>query len=381
MLFNKVFELSLNKNYVSHWGLVEAVRELIQNAIDSESPFLYEFKQHADSFSLILKSEFTTLSPQTLLLGSTSKADANDKIGSFGEGYKIALLVLTRLNHSVVICNGDKLWTPKFTYSNKYNDDLLIIEETTLSHKNKGLSFEILGLSKLDVDLIVESCLLMQSHVGAIKQTQYGDILLERPGLLYVGSLFICKTNLRYGYNIKPEFVRLERDRQTVNSFDLQHTTKLMWIDTEEYDRVAELIDEGIPDLEYVEYGSPEIVKEACYRLFKQKYPNAVIAKDQDELNRLVKQGLTNVIYSNSGMHSQVSQSPLYRSETYVKRESVEERMLRFLSDNRSEMRTKAIVNFKTLIDESKSWKHMQLPIWIVGIKNSAQVCALNAYK
>jgi hypothetical protein len=37
-MFNNTYELSLNKGYVAHWGVLEAVRELIQNGLDSDSP-------------------------------------------------------------------------------------------------------------------------------------------------------------------------------------------------------------------------------------------------------------------------------------------------------------------------------------------------------
>ena len=211
--FDTIYPLSITRNYVSRWGVNHAVRELIQNAIDSESPFRYEFTHD----SLRLTSEFTILTPQTLLLGSTSKADTGDMIGSFGEGYKIALLVLTRLGYPVEIHNGNKLWVPAFEYSKIFNEEILVIHESLLSdRKNSGLTMVVGGLDQQIKDSIIDSCLLMQDNVGEIKSTKYGDILLERPGKLYVGGLYICDVDTEYGYSIHPKHIRLERDRQTV---------------------------------------------------------------------------------------------------------------------------------------------------------------------
>jgi hypothetical protein len=80
------------------------------------------------------------------LLGTTSKAGNKDAIGSFGEGYKIAMLVLTREEYIVEIDNGEKRWTPEFEYSRKYDEELLVIKETKLPYKNKGLTFRVIGL-------------------------------------------------------------------------------------------------------------------------------------------------------------------------------------------------------------------------------------------
>ena len=82
-IFNTTYQLSLNKDYVKHWGLVEAVREFIQNAIDSESPFKYEFRDTDSGIVLTLRYELTTLPAKTLLLGTTAKADNIDAIEEF----------------------------------------------------------------------------------------------------------------------------------------------------------------------------------------------------------------------------------------------------------------------------------------------------------
>ncbi len=362
MFGSKIYELSLVKNYVSHWGMAEAVRELIQNALDSDSPFVYEFvpDEEGDASTLRLTSEFAKLSPQTLLLGATSKADSRDAIGSFGEGYKIALLVLTRLGYDVDMLNGDLLWKPRFKFNRQFGEELLAIEETTLADKrNKGLTFLVHGLSPADVAAVRASCLRMQDSIGAVKQTTYGDILLERPGELYVGGLLICTTEMKFGYDIKPEFIRLERDRQTVSSWDLATITRDMWFETKEFDRIAELIEAEAPDLEYAKYTSPELVKEACYQLFRRNNPGALVAGSQAELKEMIERGLTTTVYVGGGMYSAVSQSASYRRETHtlVAVQLPVERLRQWLSTNRGEMRSKSIEAFKKLIAEAQGWK------------------------
>lgn len=360
MLFDKVYELSLNIGYVKHWGVVEAARELLQNAIDSDSPFVYEFKGEDSGLqTLTLRSENATLSPQSLLLGTTSKSESESAIGSFGEGYKIALLVLTRSGRKVSIANGDKLWTPSFRYNNKFEEELLIVTEKDLPYKHHGLTFSVSNLTDDDVAAIRASCLAMQAHIGAIHKTSFGDILLEKAGELYVGGLFICKTEMTYGYNIKPMHIKLERDRQTVSSFDLHFTTKEMWFETNQFDTIAQMISEELPDTKYAEYSSTELVKDACYKLFRANNPGAVVAKNQNELKQLVERGMTKVVVVGSSMYTNVSGAKAYKAEKLVALETIEQRLHRWLSQNRSEMRTKAVVSFKELIAESKAWKHV----------------------
>lgn len=358
-MFDRTYELSLARNYVSRWGLAEAVRELIQNALDSASPFVYEFKAQEDgTTSLRLTSEFTVLTPQTLLLGASSKGDDKNAVGSFGEGYKIALLVLTRLGYTVAMLNGDVEWRPMFRHNKKFGEELLVIEETVARDKtNKGLNVVVDGLSDDNVASIIGSCLRMQDHVGKVKLTQYGDILMERPGMLYVGGLYICKTEAKFGYNIKPQYLKLERDRQTVSTFDLFDVTRDMWYETKEFDRIAKMIADEVPDLQYAKYSAPEMVKQACYELFRQQYPGAVIAESQAQLKALVAQGMQKVVYVGDGMYSAVSRSKGYLTEKPVKLVSPAERLDAFFQQHRYNMHDKVKRAFEPLIAEAKGWK------------------------
>lgn len=120
----KCYELTLTPNYVSGWTFNDAIRELIQNGTDQEildkdNKFSidYDYK----SKTLRLTNEKSKLKINTLLLGKSSKADNEDTVGQFGEGYKIAALVLNRLGKTFTIYNNERgeVWTSRFKNSEK----------------------------------------------------------------------------------------------------------------------------------------------------------------------------------------------------------------------------------------------------------------------
>ncbi len=358
MFNNKSYELSLHRDYVSHWGFVEAVRELLQNSIDSASTFNYEWRvENDDTWTLSLVSELSTLSPQTLLLGSTGKAQDAGAIGSFGEGYKIALLVLTRLGCPVKIQNGKVDWKPCFRYNLQFEADVLVIEETAASKKQTGLTYSISGIDKQGREQVIASCLQMQSDVGEIKRTKYGDILIDQPHKLYVGGLFICKTELAYGYNVAPAHITLERDRQTVGGWELGMLTTNMWYETKEFDFIAALIDSGTADVKYAEYNSHEMVQQACYELFRKNNPGAIIAESNKHLKELVSQGMERVVFINSGMHAAVSASHQYRSEVRIVVKTPREILQAHYDKHKFNMHDRVRSALVVLIAQARDWK------------------------
>lgn len=357
-MFGTTYELTLNKAYVAHWGVPEAVRELIQNALDSDSPFEFAFDKEDDGANtLTLTSANARLTPQTLLLGATSKAEATDKIGSFGEGYKIALLVLTREGRPVSIHNGDRVWTPFFRFSKRFDDDLLCISDDAAPFKNNGLSFLVSGLTDEEVQGIRESCLPMQQQIGEVHKTSYGDILLQKPGQLFVGGLFICKTELKFGYNMNPDRIKLERDRKTVDNFDLTYATTHMWYETERFDDIAKMIEAEVKDVGCAQWSATPMVKEACFRLFREKNPGKFVATSQSELQGLVKQGLTSYVFVGGSFGEVVRGSASYRNAKPDKVVQPHEHLTAWYADAKYHMHASVRAKFEVLLDRAKGWR------------------------
>lgn len=85
----KKYELSLSRNYVSSWGIEEAIRELLQNAKDSNGEDVIDIDKSSGTITITNKN--TSIPSSTLLLGNTSKRDDLDKIGQFGEGQELKI--------------------------------------------------------------------------------------------------------------------------------------------------------------------------------------------------------------------------------------------------------------------------------------------------
>ncbi len=358
-MFNTTYDLPMSADYVRDWGLPQAVRELFQNAIDSDSPFEYlvtENKLNNSLFDLEIISCNSILQPKSLVFGGSTKADQMDKIGTFGEGYKLALLVLTREGYQVDVFNGEKVWKPSFVFSKKYETEILRIDVSKNQEENQGLRFVIKGLRDDDVKELFKGNLHIEDS-EEFRKTSYGRILNDRPAELFVNGLFVCKTELKYGYDINPEHLQLERDRQTVDAFDLTWTTSRMWLETEEYEYIVNEIDANINDFSSIGYNAPDILKEACYKHFKKKHKGEIAVKSQEELNNLVSEGMTNIVVVNSNYYRTVTACDSYKNSPQVKQKTPLEILAEFYSNNKKYMKRVASADFNSLLTKAENWR------------------------
>ena len=217
----KKYELSLSRNYVSSWGIEEAIRELLQNAKDSNGEESIDIDKSSGIITITNKN--TSISSSTLLLGNTSKKDDLDKIGQFGEGYKLTILVLLREGKDISIYNGNKIWNPSFEYSNNFECEVLCITE--IDSTGNDLIFEISGFNDQELDDLENEFLGLNGQSYNSIQTSYGEILTDSSykGKVFVDGLPVYNDdNFDYGYNFKPCYVTLDRDRKSINIYELK---------------------------------------------------------------------------------------------------------------------------------------------------------------
>ena len=106
----------ISKQYVPEWTVKDALRELLQNSLDA-GLIAYTATHITNQGTLELKH---------LLLGCTAKAGDDTKLGQFGEGLKIALLVLLRNGITATISTDTHDITPM--WREQYGEEVLDFE-------------------------------------------------------------------------------------------------------------------------------------------------------------------------------------------------------------------------------------------------------------
>lgn len=234
------FELSLSPDYVKDWTVQDALRELIQNALDQETVIPdNKASINWDGLStLTISNKSSVLKRSSLLLGATTKSDDSNTIGCFGEGYKIAMLVLLRNGHDVTILNygAKEIWKPRFVKSRRYGTDVLTVFVESMAIWNKApddnLSIIVDGVDSKVYDELKQRTLVLQDDYDYVT-TDIGRILIspQHRGKVFVNGLYITTVDtLEYGYDFKPSEIKIGRDRNLVNTFNIQWATSQMWL-------------------------------------------------------------------------------------------------------------------------------------------------------
>lgn len=285
---NKEYELTISPNYVNNWGVREAVRELLQNAVDGEvCGYPKSINYDSSSNTLFIYNEGITLTPESLILGGHSKEDRDDLIGGYHEGMKLALVVLLRKGFIVSIENGSKTWVPKFKVSEKFNTQVLCIEEVENNNNNEGLGFYIKGITQDTYNDLYKCFPCIDDDFGEVINCDNGQILLDErfSGMMFVEGLYIqSDKNFKYGYNFNADAVQLDRDRKAINYYELKALTAESIITAEEcHPKIFKAISDSYMDTKDIK----DVIDEAS-ESFLNEYRDMFYCEHELEENTLV---------------------------------------------------------------------------------------------
>lgn len=375
----RCYELSLTENYVSDWTFNDAIRELIQNGTDQE------ILDSENEFSMVygwgdnilrLKNSKSKLKINTLLLGSSTKSKNEDTVGQFGEGYKIAALVLNRLGKTFTIYNNEKkeVWTSRFKNSEKWKEKILSFYISQRETEETGLCIEVGNVEKDEYYGLSDVWLKFDEgdyYTGmSIVDTSYGEILMDEDysGKVYVNGLFVdCNADLKYGYNFKPKHIKLERDRKACDSFNAREITCRMIAEGMvngdiPIEEVSRMVNENVDDVYNFEYNTYENdiqkVQEVILEAFDNQNPQpySIPVSSQVEIKKVKAYGGNPVVVPDK-VAKLLKKESEKRFEELAKipcgtSMTLKERFLRWYNIYESNIADDARTQLKSLIEE-----------------------------
>ena len=208
LLENRVVTV-ISPEYAAHWNYNDAVRELVANAIDTKT----EFDLRYVNGKAIVEDNGSGIKKGNLILGSSNKKDDNSKIGYFGEGLKMACLVLARENRDVTIESVGFTFTPKIEYDKDFEVDLLVIYFK--ENKKEVGTKAIFNSTEEEVNSAKKQFLAFEE-----KFEKLFDGVYSPGGTIFVNGVAMAyEPDSIYSYNIESIETKslLGRDRKSLN--------------------------------------------------------------------------------------------------------------------------------------------------------------------
>lgn len=338
----KYLDFNMSADYCSDWGYLEALREVVQNALDlniDEAMFQISGSSiYIDTFESVIPIECFTM-------GVSKKSE--DSIGKYGEGLKLAMMILTRIGANPTLTTSNYTVKGQFipnpiTGVETFN---LVFKEYEKHINNTHFICDV--LPEFDTRLIKAKITPFGNFLGRPKRFEVVDM---PAGNIYVNGLFVCNSEgLNYAYNFNPSCITLNRDRNA--AINVLTTLAFEYSIQDDVDLMFELIESEAKDIEYLNWYLNDSQKAKLKDLFDDKYgPNVSIAQPGTRaIGGSVGFGYTAYnIYKDAGVRT-VQPKPDPNSPQQV--------VKAFFENNKKFMRRDERKNYQALIRASKNWR------------------------
>uniref|UniRef100_A0A6M3LND6 ATP-binding protein n=1 Tax=viral metagenome TaxID=1070528 RepID=A0A6M3LND6_9ZZZZ len=206
--------LTIESNYCKEWTIKDAIREIIQNGLDTGTEVMF-----GDSgIFQIVRDKGVGVKLSDFIIGRSSKRNNNMVIGQFGEGLKIGCLVLARENRQIYILSGGKKFVFSMQFDDTWQDKLLTIDVEDVGSDETDIGTTVyLECSEEEIEE-ARSMFLKLNPQSVIDKDSDGtyEIIPDQPGIIWVGGLAVTKIDALYGYNFFDKAL-VNRDRAAIN--------------------------------------------------------------------------------------------------------------------------------------------------------------------
>jgi len=223
-----VIPTGISPEYVKAWNTTMAIREILQNYLDSKDEFDCTGSITFEKGLAKVKDDGPGLQVKHLAMGISEKGV--DAIGKFGEGLKLALLVMARENRDIEVWSNGKIIIPVIEYSNDYQTDTLTfhLKDMYPRHAAKFTGTSIKFRCTRDELKEGKSYFIELSKKTGIEWLVKDAISLPGGRVYINGAAVGAIENARFSYHIRgAEGVTLgNRDRSTIDQDDLNPIVK-----------------------------------------------------------------------------------------------------------------------------------------------------------
>jgi hypothetical protein len=214
--------LTIESNYCKEWTIRDAIREIIQNALDTGTKInIKPCVLDADGkVKFCVADNGVGIKLSDFIIGRSSKRENNKVIGQFGEGLKIGCLVLAREGRQVSILSLNKKYIFSIQYDGTWQEKLLTIDIDDSPTEQIGTSV-ILECSQEEMQtatslfLALNPLKVIDNGRGTFKGSY--EIIDGNPGIVWVNGLAVTKVDAVYGYKFKDKDL-VNRDRTAINT-------------------------------------------------------------------------------------------------------------------------------------------------------------------
>lgn len=228
---------SISPNYCPDWGTREALRELVQEGLDVRTVYGCRVDFRWENGWLVIEDDGPGLPVSALALGVSGKRDNEKTIGQFGEGLKLACLVLAREGRVVEIETVGRTLEAEIVYSSDYGCEVLgfYVRENDRpkgarikAEATKDEAEDAMGLF-----LELSPC----RHVVPVGENEFANAGLDDEiflpgGTVYVqGAAVLTGENTKefmFSYNLKDKKL-VNRDRWAVDAYQLNNAIAAAW--------------------------------------------------------------------------------------------------------------------------------------------------------
>ena len=339
-----LIDYNMSKDYCADWTATDAIREIVQNALDSGKDY------EAEAGDYVSVTTFNTvLTPKVFSMGVSEKSD--NAIGKYGEGFKIAMLVLTRLNCKPVIFTGDYIVSGLFKVHEFTGVETFCLEVSKSMAYSHDVQF-MCSSASLDLeDLKAKVLPFMHKNMELPKTV---DVWQDRPGEVFVNGLFVTKTDLVFGYNFAPSQITLNRDRNMVDGVHWQLAQYYARLHVDKAELIFNLIERDAPDVQDLSYFlQNKELKAELARLFFNKYGDGA---------KISKPGTS---YYGGGSSVSVGYSAgrvygacgIEEAKKAVDPDAPDQVLANWKEANKNKLRRDLRISLDTVITRAKGWK------------------------